>query len=129
MEESAMSTVPRIHRGLAFFFLAVGIIAFFLAGLGAFGTESFDAHRGSGSLLLLISLILLILAAVGRREALTQSAVLFGLMVVQMLLAITGEDVGVLAGLHPVNGLIILFVAHQTARGLPLAPAPARTAA
>ena len=25
-----------------------------------------------------------------------------------------------LGALHPVNGLLILFVAHQTARGLPL---------
>jgi Family of unknown function (DUF6220) len=125
-----MSTVARVHRGLAFFFLAVGIVAFFLAGLGAFGSESFDAHRGSGSLLLLVSLVLLILAAVGRREALQQSGVLFALMVVQMLLAIAGEDVGILAGLHPVNGLIILFVAHQAARGLPLSPAaPARSRA
>jgi Family of unknown function (DUF6220) len=118
-----MSTVARIHRGLGFFFLAVGIVAFFLAGLGAFGAESFEAHQGSGSLLVLLSLILLILAAVGRREALTQSAVLFGLMLVQMGLGIAGEDVGILGGLHPVNGLIVLFVAHQAARGLPLSPA------
>jgi hypothetical protein len=125
-----MSTVARIHRGLAFFFLAVGLVGFFLAGLGAFGAESFDAHRGSGSLMVLLSLILLILAAVGRREVLTQSAVLFGLMLVQMGLALAGEDIGVLGGLHPVNGLLVLFVAHQVARGLPLAPrgtpAPAR---
>jgi hypothetical protein len=117
-----MSTVGRIHRGLAFFFLVVGIVAFFLAGLGAFGAESFDAHRGSGSLLVLLSLILLVLAAVGRRESLAQSAILFGLMVVQMVLAVAGEDVGILGGLHPVNGLIVLYVAHQAARGLPLAP-------
>ena len=117
-----MSTVARVHRGLAFFFLAVGVIAYFLAGMAAFGASSFDAHRGSGSLLVLLSLILLILAAVGRREALTQSAVLFGLMLVQMVLAVAGEDVGVLGGLHPVNGLLILFVAHQAAQGLALAP-------
>jgi hypothetical protein len=123
-----MSTVARIHRGLAFFFLAVGLVAFFLAGLGAFGAESFDAHRGSGSLMVLLSLILLILAAVGRREVLTQSGVLFGLMLVQMGLALAGEDVGVLGGLHPVNGLLVLFVAHQAARGLPLAPGDAPTA-
>ena len=117
-----MSTIARIHRGLAFLFLAVGVVAFFLAGLGAFGAESFDSHRGSGSLMVLLSLILLVLAAVGRREALAQSAVLFALMLVQMGLALAGDDVGILGGLHPVNGLIVLFVAHQVARGLPLAP-------
>ncbi len=131
LEPVRMSTVAQAHRGLAFFFLAVGVIAYFLAGLGAFGATSFDAHRGSGSLLLLLSLILLVLAFVGRREALTQSGVLFGLMVLQMLLAVSGEDVGVLGGLHPVNGLAILFVAHQTAQALPLAPGrpPRRTPA
>lgn len=114
-----MSNVPSAHRGLAFLFLAIGVIAFFLAGLGAFG-EGFDAHRVSGSLLLFLSLVLLILAAIGRREALVQSATLFGLMIVQSLLAIVGEDVSILGALHPVNGLLILFVAHQTARALPL---------
>ncbi len=84
-----MSTVARAHRGLAFFFLAIGVIAFFLAGLGAFG-EGFDAHRVSGSLLLLLSLVLLVLAAIGRKEAVKQSAALFALMIVQMLLAVAG---------------------------------------
>lgn len=116
-----MSSTAKAHQGLAFLFLAVGIVSFFLAGLGAFG-EGFDAHRISGSLLLLVSLILLILAAVGRREALGQSAILFGLMVLQMALAVLGSEVTSFFGaLHPVNGLIILFVAHQAARALPLA--------
>lgn len=113
-----MSNVASAHRGLAFLFLAIGVIAFFLAGSGAFG-EGFDAHRVSGSLLLFLSLVLLILAAIGRREALVQSAVLFGLMILQSVLAIAGEDVAVLGGLHPVNGLLLLFVAHQAARALP----------
>src|SRR3712207_203894 len=123
-----MTTLARIHRGLAFLFLAVGIVAFFLAGLGAFGAESFDAHRGSGSLLVPLSLILLILAAAGRREALPQSAALFGLMILQMVLAVAGEDVAFLGGLHPVNGLLVLFVAHQVARALPLSPGVRRPA-
>jgi hypothetical membrane protein len=124
-----MSSTAKAHQGLAFLFLAIGIVAFFLAGLGAFG-EGFDSHRVSGSVLLLLSLIILILAAVGRREALQQSAVLFGLMILQMVLAVLGEDVSSFFGaLHPVNGLLILFVAHQTARGLPLAMGGAPRAA
>lgn len=121
-----MSSTAKAHQGLTFLFLLVGVIAFLLAGLGAFG-EGFDAHRGSGSLLLLLSLIILVLAAVGRREALPQSAVLFGLMILQMVLAILGSEVSsVFGALHPVNGLIILFVAHQTARALPLQPGGGR---
>jgi len=113
-------TVPSIHRVLGFIFLGLGLVMFFLAGLGTFG-ESFDPHRAVGSAMSLIALILLILAAIGRREALVPSAVLFGLMILQTVLAIVGsESSSVIGALHPVNALIILFVAHQAARGLPL---------
>ena len=113
-------TVPTIHRGLAFLFLGLALVMFFLAGLGSFG-GSFDAHLAVGRGLLIASLILLILAAIGRREALVPSAVLFGLMILQSLLAGLGEEVSeVIGALHPVNGLLVLFVAHQAARGLPL---------
>ena len=114
-----MNSVASAHRGLAFLFLLIGIVAFFLAGTGAFGA-SFDAHRVSGTVLTALSLVLVILAAVGRREALVQSAVLLGLMLVQNVLAVVGDEVEIIGGLHPINGLLILFVAHQTARGLPL---------
>jgi hypothetical protein len=113
--------VASFHRGLAFLFLGVAaVVQFFLAGLGAFGASSYDAHRGVGSLLTLIAIVLVILAVVGRREALSASATLLFLMTVQTMLGVTGEDVGILGGLHPVVGLLILFVAHQAARGLPL---------
>ena len=112
-------TVPSIHRGLGFLFLGLALIMFFLAGLGTFG-EGFDAHLAVGRVMLLGALLLLILAAVGRREALVQSAVLFGLMLLQSVLAGVGEDAAVIGALHPVNGLLVLFVAHQAARALPL---------
>jgi hypothetical protein len=113
-------TVASIHKGLGFLFLALALVMFFLAGLGAFG-ESFDPHAATGDGLTLISLILVILAAVGRREALAASGALFGLMIIQTLLAIGGTDASAVIGaLHPLNGLLILFVAHQAARGLPL---------
>ena len=119
-----MSNVPRIHRSLAFLFLGLGVLQYFLAGLGVFGdglgTTDYDPHRIVGSLLTLLSLVLVVLAAIGRREALVTSAVLLGLMIVQTMLAVIGSDANVLAALHPLNGLLILFVAHQAARGLPL---------
>lgn len=111
--------VASFHRGLAFLFLGVAaLVQFFLAGLGAFGATSYDAHQGVGSLLTLVAIVLVILAAVGRREALPASAALLVLMLVQTALGVAGDDVGVLGGLHPVNGLLILFIAHQAARGL-----------
>ena len=116
-----MSTgnVASAHRGLAFLFLGLGVLQFFLAGLGVFG-ESIDPHRGAGLLMTLIALILVILAAVGRREAVQGSVILLVLMILQSVLAQVGDEVSVLGALHPVNGLLLLFVAHQVARGLPL---------
>ena len=115
-----MSNVARIHQGLGFLFLALGLVNFFLAGLLAFAGDARDAHQGLGSLLGLLALVLLILAVVGRRAALPASAALFVLMILQTVLAVAGRDVGFLGGLHAVNGLLVLFAAHQAARGLPL---------
>ena len=43
------------------------------------------------------------------------------LTILQSLWAGLGEDTSAVFGaLHPLNGLLILFVAHQAARGLPL---------
>lgn len=117
-----MSTVAKIHQGLGFLFLLLGIVMFFLAGLGAFGVESYDSHSALGTFLGVLALIILVLAVVGRRGALPASAALFVLMIVQTLLGSIGEDVGILGALHPVNALLVLAAAHQAARGLPLPP-------
>jgi hypothetical protein len=70
------------------------------------------------------------------RVRLVLSAVLFVLLVLQSALLYLGEVSGVIAALHPVNGVIILVVAHQVARGTGLAvpgggeaPAPSRSSA
>jgi hypothetical protein len=125
-----MSSVPRVHQGLAFLLLTLGLLQFFLAGLGVFGAaDAFDVHRVVGNVVLLLGLVLVALAFVGRREALFQSAVLFGLLILQSLWAVLGEEVGAFFGaLHPVNGLLVLVVAHQAARALPLPFGPRGTA-
>lgn len=119
-----MSNVPRIHRGLGFLVLGLAVLQYFLAGLGVFGgglgSDDYEAHRIVGTLLSLLALVLLVLAAIGRREALQTSAALFVLMILQTVLGISGQDAKVLGALHPLNGLLILFMAHQTARGLGL---------
>jgi hypothetical protein len=112
--------VARAHRGLAILFQIAVVVQFFLAGLGAFGAESYAAHRALGNALGLIGLVLVILAAVGRKEALPASAVLFVLLIVQAILGMAGDDVGVLGGLHPVNALLILGVGGLTIAGAPL---------
>lgn len=114
-----MSTVAKVHQGLGFLFLLGATIMFFLAGTGVFG-EGFDPHVDLGRGLQVVALILVVLAAVGRREALVPSIALLVLMVIQGVLANVGEDVSFIGGLHPLNGLLILLVAHNTARGIPL---------
>jgi peptidoglycan/LPS O-acetylase OafA/YrhL len=117
----APTGLAKAHRAAALLFLALAaLVQFFLAGLAAFGHESWDAHAAMGSLLGILALVVLILAAVGRREALPASALLFGLMVLQTVLGAAGHDVSVLGALHPVNGLLVLAAAMLAATGRPL---------
>jgi len=68
----------------------------------------FGAHAGVGYLLLLLSLLLLLAAFAARDGRLRRGAgLLFGLMVVQVLLAWLGGGVWALGFLHPINALAI----------------------
>jgi hypothetical protein len=117
-------TLPKVHRGIAIFILAGAIGQFFLGGLYAFAGDGVEVHRTLGNLLMLLGLVVLILAAVGRREALQASAVLFGLLILQQVLGITGRELaGVLGALHTVNGLLVLGAAMLAAAGRPVRPA------
>jgi len=109
--------VSKAHRLLALLFLAGAVVQFFLAGLAAFGGTSYGPHRVWGDVLTVIALVLLVLALAGRREALQASAVLFGLMILQQILAAVGTDVPVLGALHPLVGLAVLGVAMLTSAG------------
>lgn len=108
----------KAHRALALTILALVVVNFFVAGLFNFGTDSLDAHRGLGMLVQLLALVVLILAFVGRRDAVQASAILFGLAVLQGVLAILGDEVSsVFGGLHPVNALLLMLVAMLAAAG------------
>jgi Family of unknown function (DUF6220) len=120
--------VATVHRVLALLLLAGGVIQFLLAGYAVFGGSSFDAHKTLGDILTVFALVVLILAAVGRREALQASAILFVLMIVQNILGGVGDDAPALGALHPVNGLLILGVAVSAAAGQPFGPPHGRTA-
>jgi hypothetical protein len=99
--------------GLAVIYLAGVVVQFFLAGLGTFGATSFDAHQAFGLVLALLTLILLVLAVVGKvpRLLILLSVALLGLNVLQMFLA--QVDVDEIAALHVVNALAIVFVALE----------------
>jgi len=120
-----MSSAAKAHQSLGFLFLLLAVLQFFLAGIGVFGdglgSDDYTPHRIVGTLLIVLALVLVVLAAVGRRSALPASGALLVLTVLQSLLAVLGTETSSLIGaLHPVNGLLILLVAHQAARGLAL---------
>jgi Family of unknown function (DUF6220) len=115
------------QRVLGWLVLLGAVLQFFLAGLAVFrakphGTDklfessAFDAHRVVGDALMLLSFALLVVAIVNR-EQLRLALVLFVLMLVQFGLASAGDSVAALGALHPVNGLLILGIAHFLARG------------
>ena len=108
-----MSQARVIYFGAAAIYLVGAVVQFFLAGLGVFGASSYDAHRAFGLILVLVTLVLLVLSIVGRmpRTTILLTVVLLGLNVLQMVLANT--DVGEIAALHPVNGVVIVFLAYE----------------
>jgi hypothetical protein len=114
--------VAGAHRVLSLLFVAGGVAQFILAGYSAFGGSNWDAHSIWGSVLTVLALIILILAAVGRRPALQASAIVFGLMILQNVLGAVGTDAPVLGALHPLNGLIILGAGMSAAAGRPFGP-------
>jgi len=104
-----------------------------LAGFGAFDTadklssdgstvdessfeDSFGPHAGLGTLIVLSGLVLLLISF-GTRDGrrMKRSGIIFGLLVLQLLLAWTGAAVPFLLGaLHPLNAFLILAVLGST---------------
>jgi hypothetical protein len=135
-----MSALRKFHGGLAHLFAGLIVVQFFLAGLGAFTTvhnkhfndNNFGAHGLLGTLLVLIALIIMIIALIGRWSATTTklSVALFGLIIVQFALGVSGAGTSpLLGGLHGVNALLIVAVAYLLVRDarLPITPAPPAT--
>jgi hypothetical protein len=117
--------VKAIFRYWLVLMLALVLLQIALAGFGAFdvseklgeGTideESFDdswgLHAGVGYLALLGGLVTFILALVARigRQRVLHSLGIFGLLILQVLLAWFGSEVPVIGALHPVNAFLIL---------------------
>jgi hypothetical protein len=110
------------------------VVQFFLAGLGAFTTvhnkqfkdSNFDAHAALGSLLVVVALLIVLVSLIGRwsPRAMQLSGTLFGLMIVQMLLAGFGaDDAPVLGGLLVIVGVTFALVRDSRAPAAALAPA------
>ncbi|HEY8171386.1 MAG TPA: DUF6220 domain-containing protein [Candidatus Limnocylindria bacterium] len=110
----------------AVIFLACVVLQVFLAGLGVFAGESnFELHRNFGYLFGWLTLVLLVLAIVGRlgRELIVESAALLVLFALQSVFVALRTDLPWVAALHPVNALaIFLIAARLVARSLRAEP-------
>jgi hypothetical protein len=124
--------VAAVYRYWSALVFLLVIVQIGLAGYGAFGTakdvgeeggtvdedrfeELFGAHAGVGYLVVLSILILLILAAIARvgRQRLVWSAILFGLGILQIILAWIGSEVPAVGALHPINAFLIAGLAGR----------------
>jgi len=112
-------------------FVAV-IVQVGLAGIGAFHSVNknddgplakekvsdwFGPHAGLGYLILLLTLLLMIVGFATRQPRWrNRAAALFGLLVLQVLLAWIGGGVWALGFLHPINALVIFTLSGLLAR-------------
>jgi hypothetical protein len=108
------------YSGLGWLIVLLGVLQFFLAGLGIFGAESFSAHEGFGWTLHTAAIVVFLLSLLGprTRRAIGMGFGLLALMTVQILLVGTRDDTPGLAALHPVLALFVIGLAFQI--GMPL---------
>lgn len=82
--------------------------------------DAFGLHAGFGYLVVLLGLLLLIIALIGRVQV-RRTLGLFGLLIVQVLLAWFGFEIPVIGFFHPINALLIFALsgslAYTTWRG------------
>jgi hypothetical protein len=98
---------------MVWLFVLCGVVQVFLAGLGVFaGSSNFIAHRDLGYLLGPLTLVLIVLAVVGRlpRAVVLGSVLLLVLLVLQSVFVALRSSAPAVAALHPVNGFLIVLV-------------------
>ena len=126
-----------IYKYLSAIFAAGVVLQIGLAGYGAFYAahksddntpkvithdsfeHGFGPHALFGTLLVLIGIVLLIVAAAGRlgRRRIKLTAILAGLLILQMILAAVGASVPVVGALHGINALAIFGLGMMIAMG------------
>lgn len=114
-----MHIVRLAFIGVAWLFLACVVVQVFLAGLGVFaGAQNFTLHREFGYLFGWLTLVLLLLALVGRlgRRWIGLSALMLVLFAFQSVFVALREVIPEAAALHPVNALAIFGLALHVAR-------------
>jgi hypothetical protein len=102
----------RAHIVIARILLGGVTLQIFFAGLGVFGVSSFLPHMILGTLVVLGSLALPLVAWRGHLEARLQrrSWLIFGLMILQGLLIDAGRLIPLIAAFHPVNAMLLVLL-------------------
>jgi hypothetical protein len=102
-----------VHHWVALLIAVGAVVQFFLAGVGVFGADSFDAHKGLGWSLHTASIVVLLAAIVGprTRHAIVLSIVFIVVFTIQVLLPGARDDSPWIAAFHPVLGLAVLGLA------------------
>ena len=117
----ARRAVDVAYGYLAAFFVLGVLVQVYLAGIGIFGINSgkvadatsLDPHRAWGTVLMVLSLILLILALIAwvSRATVIWTVVLALLVIVaQTALAAAGDNSKWIGGLHALDGMVILLL-------------------
>jgi hypothetical protein len=114
------------QRGLQSLAMALIAVQFFLAGAGACGATSFDAHKAVGSVLVLVALLGLLAAALARRLV-GHAALFLAVTVLQLVLGTLGADEPWVGAFHGLNAVVVMGVGGTLARRAfaDVAPAPA----
>lgn len=108
----------RAHLVVARILLGGVTLQIFFAGLGVFGVSSFLPHMILGTLVILGSLALPLVAWRGHLGAplLRRSWLVFGLMILQGLLIDAGRIIPLVAAFHPVNAMLLVLLIASMAR-------------
>ena len=120
------------YSAAAWLVLALGLVQFFLAGMGIFGASSFSAHESLGWTVHSITILVFLLAIAGPRTG-RDIGMGFALVVIAtILVSLPGlrDDAPGLAAFHPLLALAVLgLAAHIGSRYLPLGRGRGSTAA
>ncbi len=114
----AASKAAHAHRFIAWTLLGGLTLQLFFAGLGVFAVATFLPHMILGTVIVLASFSLPIIAWRGHLEpsVLHRSWALAGLMVLQGLLIDVGRVIPIVAAAHPVNAMLLVLVTYALAR-------------
>ena len=103
------------YSALAWLALALGVLQFFLAGLGVFGASSYSAHATVGFIFHTVAVVVFLLALAGPRTGrdIGMGLLFAVLATVQIYLPELRDDAPEVAAVHPLLALILLGLASH----------------